>query len=76
MGYHYQQVTGDSGAGAALGSFEGRVSGIAPDIVYTLMGGKIHVTTELKYFREFDVENRAQGDVGMFTVSPPLSTGR
>ena len=41
MGYHYQQVTGDSGAGAALGSFEGRVSGIAPDIVYTLMGGKI-----------------------------------
>jgi hypothetical protein len=76
MGYHYQQVTGDSGAGAALGSFEGRVSGVGPDVVYTLMCDKIPVTTELKYFHEFDVENRAQGDAGMFTVSLPLSMGR
>jgi hypothetical protein len=26
--YHYQQVTGDSGAGARLGPYEGRVSGV------------------------------------------------
>jgi len=37
------------------------------------MCGKIPVTTELKYFHEFDVENRAQGDAGMLTVSLPLS---
>jgi len=51
------------------------VSGIGPDIVYVLMCGKIPVITELKYFHEFGVENRAQGDAGMFRVSLPLSTG-
>ena len=73
VGYHYQQVTGDSGAGAALGSFEGRVTALGPDISYTLICGKIPVSTELKVFHEFDVENRVEGNAGMFTVSMPLS---
>ena len=58
-----------------LGGFEGRVSGVGPDIIYTLMCGKIPVSTELKVFHEFDVENRAKGNAGMFTVSLPLSAG-
>lgn len=29
-GYHYQQISGDSGAGARLGDFEGRASGVGP----------------------------------------------
>jgi hypothetical protein len=73
VGYHFQQVTGDSGAGAALGSFEGRVTALGPDISYTLICGKIPVSTELKFFHEFDVENRAEGNAGMFMVSMPLS---
>jgi hypothetical protein len=57
-GYHYEQITGDSGAGARLGGFEGRVSGIGPDVTYTFMCGKTPISTELKYFREFSAENR------------------
>jgi hypothetical protein len=75
-GYHYQQVTGDSGSGARLGSFEGRVTGLGPDVTYTFMCGKIPVSTELKYFREFDVENRLTGDAGFLNVTMPLSVGR
>ena len=74
-GYHYQQITGDSGAGARVGSFEGRVTALGPDVTYTFMCGKIPVSTELKYFREFDVENRLTGEAGMLTVSLPLSAG-
>ena len=33
------------------------------------------VSTELKYFREFNVENRLTGDAGFLTVSLPLSVG-
>jgi hypothetical protein len=73
MGYHYQEVTGDSGPGATLCSSEGRVSGVGPDIIYTLMCGKIPVSTELRVFHEFDVVNRAKGNAGMSTVSLPLS---
>ncbi len=75
VGYHYQQITGDNGAGATLGSFDGRVTGLGPDITYMLMCGKVPVSTELKVFHEFDVENRTEGNAGMFTVSLPLSVG-
>ncbi len=70
-GYHYQQITGDSGAGARIGSFEGRVTGLGPDITYTFMCGKIPISTELKYFREFDVENRLTGDNGFLERDDP-----
>lgn len=74
-GYHYEQITGDSGAGARIGGFEGRATGIGPDITYTFMCGKTPISTELKYFREFDVENRLTGDGGFFNVTVPLSVG-
>ena len=72
-GYHYQQITGDSGAGARLGAFEGRVTGIGPDVTYTFMCGKTPISTELKYFREFNVENRLTGDAGFLNITIPLS---
>ena len=61
--------------GARLGSFEGRVTGLGPDVTYTFVCGKIPVSTEVKYFHEFDVENRLTGDSGFLTVSLPLSAG-
>ena len=73
VGYHYQQVTGDSGAGATIGGFEGRVTGIGPEVSYTFLWGKIPISTDLKFFHEFDVENRVEGDGGLLTVSIPLS---
>jgi hypothetical protein len=74
-GYHYQQITGDSGAGARLGGFEGRVTALGPDLAYTFVCGKIPVSTELKFFHELDVENRTRGNSGLLTVSMPLSLG-
>ena len=74
-GYHYEQITGDSGPGARLGSFEGRVTALGPDVTYTFMCGKTPILTELKYFREFDVENRLTGDAGFLNVTVPLSVG-
>ena len=63
-GYHYQQVSGDSGAGASLGDFEGRVTALGPVMTYAFECGKIPVSTEWKYMHEFDVKNRARGRHG------------
>lgn len=72
-GYYYEQITGDSGSGARLGDFEGRVFGLGPAINWTFLVGKIPVTTNLKYFREFGARNRLEGDAGFVTLTMPLS---
>lgn len=74
-GYFYDQVTGDSGSGARLGPLKGRVTALGPVMNLNFELGKIPVATNLKYFREFDVENRLQGDVGYFVLTMPLSIG-
>lgn len=38
-GFHYDQITGDSGIGARLGPYEGRVSGIGPNVNYNFQWG-------------------------------------
>jgi len=72
-GYYYDQVSGDSGRGAVLGDFEGRVLAIGPTVNANFMLGKIPVSTNLTYFHEFDAENRLEGDSGYLTVTMPLS---
>ena len=74
-GFHYQQVTGDSGAGARLGDFKGRVTSLGPVVTYNFNLGKIPVSTQLMWTHDFDVENRLEGDLGILTVSMPLSVG-
>ena len=71
-GYHYQQLTGDSGAGATLGDFKGRVSALGPMMSATFMLGPIPVAASLRYFHEFNVENRLEGHAGWLTISVPL----
>lgn len=71
-GYHYQQVTGDSGAGAVLGAFEGRVTALGPVFTYSFQLGKLPVSTEWKYFHEFDTKNRVEGDGGFLIITMPL----
>lgn len=73
VGYYYQQLTGDSGSGARLGPFMGRVVALGGTISYTFDVGKLPISTRIKVYREFDVENRLQGTAGFFTVSLPLS---
>lgn len=76
QGYFYQQVTGDSGTGARLlGDFEGRVIALGPAMDFSFALGKTHVSGNLKYFREFDVENRLEGDAGYVNFTMPLSGG-
>jgi len=69
---HYQQITGDSGPGARLGPFKGRVTAVGGTIGVTGELGKIPITARLKVLREVEVENRFQGTIGFFEVSFPL----
>jgi hypothetical protein len=71
-GYYYNQITGDSGSGARLGDFEGEVAAIGGTLGYNFQLGKLPVSTRLKYYHEFEVENRLEGDAGYFTVAMPL----
>ncbi|SIR54406.1 Uncharacterized conserved protein [Bosea sp. TND4EK4] len=73
IGYHYQQITGDSGAGAQLGAYKGRVTALGGTLAYNFTVGKTPVSTRIKILREFAVENRARGTVGLLTVSLPLT---
>ncbi len=61
-GYLFQQVTGDSGAGAKLGDFRGRVLGIGPQIGFIFPLGEQHQGyLNLKAYKDFAAENRPEG---------------
>ena len=74
-GYHYNQVTGDSGAGAVLGGFEGRVSALGPSINYNFKLGETPVFTSVRWLHEFDAKNRMEGDAAFLTVTIPFGGG-
>lgn len=70
--FYYQQVTGDSGSGAALGHFEGRTVGIGPVLSYTTKIGrskKTDLVAELKWLPELNVEKRLKGDTIWFKLA-------
>jgi hypothetical protein len=72
VGYAYQQLTADSGAGATLGDFKSRVFAIGPQIGYLFPVGNMQGYLNLKGYKEFDAENRAEGwNVWVtFAISP------
>jgi len=71
-GFHYEQVTGDSGAGARLGEFKGRVSGIGPVFGFAFNVRQTPITGNIRWYHEFNVENRLEGDAGYLTINVPL----
>lgn len=71
-GYDYRQFTADSGPGAKVGRFMGRVDTIGGTIGYAFKIGQFPISARLKVFREFDVQNRLQGSGGFVTISLPL----
>ncbi|MDP9730980.1 UNVERIFIED_ORG: hypothetical protein QE448_001036 [Rhizobium sp. SORGH_AS285] len=75
VGYYYNQVTGDSGAGARS-AFKGEVAAIGATIGYSFMAGELPVSTRLKFFHEFAAENRAEGNSAILTISVPLSIAK
>ena len=70
--YWFQQLTGDSGAGATLGPFKGRVIGVGGTAAYGFKAGPFPATLRFRVMTEFDVKNRLQGTSGWIDLSFPL----
>ena len=60
-GYFYDQITGDSGSGNRVGSFESRVIGLGPQIAYLFPVGQMQGYLNVKACKEFDAQNRPTG---------------
>jgi hypothetical protein len=61
VGYVYQQISGDSGAGDRVGDFQSRVIGVGPQIGYIFPIGEYQGYLNLKGYKEFAAENRPDG---------------
>ena len=70
----YQQVTGDSGPGAKLGDFKGRIAGLGGTMGYNFKMGETPVSLTLKVFQEFGAKNRPEGTAGFVSVAFPIGT--
>lgn len=67
VGYDYRQLTGDSGSGALLGPFKGRVDAIGPGLAYTTIVGSTPFILNVRHYQEFDAHNRWEGNSTMFS---------
>ena len=72
VGYAYQQLTADSGAGATLGDFKSRVFAVGPQVGYIFPVGDMQGYVNLRGYGEFGAKNRAEGwNVWLtFAISP------
>ena len=61
VGYAYEQITDDSGAGAQLGAFRSRIFGIGPQAGFLFPVGELQGYLNLKGYKEFGAENRPEG---------------
>lgn len=61
VGYDYRQLTGDSGSGANLGPFKGRVDAVGPGLNYTTLIGTTPLIVNARHYREFNAHNRWEG---------------
>jgi hypothetical protein len=61
VGYLYNQLGCDSGAGATLGCFRSRVAGIGPQVGYIIPMGEWQGYLNLKGYHEFAHQNRPEG---------------
>ena len=75
-GFFYQQITGDSGSGARLGSFEGMTAGIGPEISYAYSVGGFDVAAEFKWLPEIGVSNRLNGNTLWFKLAVSLGANQ
>lgn len=62
VGYSYRQLTADSGAGATLGDFKSQVDAIGAGLSYTTIINKTPIVFGLRHYREFNAENRWEGN--------------
>lgn len=71
--YYLHQLSGDSGPGAALGAFKGRVTGVGATAAYHFKLADKPATLRFQAFTEFNVKNRLEGDAFTLSLSVPLS---
>jgi hypothetical protein len=76
VGYFFQQLTGDSGAGAKLGAFKSRIAAVGPEFGYFFPVGKEKAYVNLKGYWEFAAQNRAEGWNVWLSLALPLPTGK
>lgn len=65
VGYAWMQVTPDSGSGAIFGSFESRVLGLGPGVVWRIPKGP---EMWFRYYHEFGAVNHIEGDQFVLTA--------
>ena len=71
-GYVYYQLTGDSGSGNHVGSFESKVAAVGPEVGYTFTVCGQQWYFNLRGYWEFWAENRVQGYAVFATLNIPL----
>ncbi len=64
--YWYDQVSDDSGAGANLGAFRAKATGVGPALSYVNKEG--NMIGEIKYINDFNNEKRLEGDTIFFKL--------
>lgn len=76
VGYLYNQVSCDSGAGDRVGCFESRVASVGAQLGYIIPMGGLQGYFNIKGYKEFEAENRPEGwNVWLtFVLSPAAST--
>lgn len=67
VGYDYRQLSGDSGAGAILGPFEGDVDAIGGGIEYTTVVGKTPLILNARHYQEYNAEHRFDGSMSILS---------
>jgi hypothetical protein len=71
--YYYDQLTGDSGPGAVLGPFKGRVVGVGATAAHDFRIGKIPGTVRIRGMTEMDAVNRLEGKSAWLDITFPLA---
>lgn len=66
--FWYEQVSGDRGAGATFGDFEGHTEGLGPVVSYAKTVQGADLVAELKWLHETDTSRRLEGDYLWFKL--------
>jgi hypothetical protein len=67
--YGYYQLTGDSGSGAVLGGFQGRVFGAGPVLGGMIPLGQHKLYANARYYHEWGARNRLEGSTIFLTAA-------
>jgi hypothetical protein len=71
-GYAVVQVTGDSGSGATLGSFESNIYAVGPLLDFSAKLGNSDVDLQLRWYHEFEAKNHLEGNAVYLTAALKL----